>query len=151
HLDAAGNRLVEPDDRAQQHRLARAGAADDAHHLAAPDIEIQMIVHDVIAEGVHQAAHLDHHVAPPARLPVAAHAQIPRIENRIEKPASNTMTRKMDSTTERVVSLPTLAALRSTFNPSKQPTSAMMKANTGALIRPTIMVDSDIAFSSSRM
>ena len=55
----------------------------------------------------------------------------------MEKPASKTMTRKIDSTTERVVSLPTLSALRSTRSPSKQPTNPMMKAKTGALIRPT--------------
>ena len=36
------------------------------------------------------------------------------IENRMEKPASNTMTRKIDSTTDRVVSRPTLPASPST-------------------------------------
>ena len=61
------------------------------------------------------------------------------------------MMRKMDSTTERVVSLPTLAALRSTRMPSKQPTSAIMNANTGALMRPTSSVFTVIAPSSSRM
>ena len=55
----------------------------------------------------------------------------------MEKPASSTMMRKIDSTTDRVVSLPTLAALLSTWKPSKQPTSPMTMAKTGALMMPT--------------
>ena len=42
----------------------------------------------------------------------------------------------LDSTTERVVSCPTLSALPLTCRPSKQPMAAMMKPNTGDLIMP---------------
>jgi len=54
----------------------------------------------------------------------------------MENTASSTMTQKIDSTTERVVSWPTLSALPRTCSPSKQPIAAMMKPNTGALIMP---------------
>ena len=39
--DRAGRRAVQPDDRAQQHRLAGARAADDAEHLAPVDVEVR--------------------------------------------------------------------------------------------------------------
>ena len=55
----------------------------------------------------------------------------------MEKLASKTITRKIDSTTDRVVWLPTLPALPSTRRPSNHPTSTMMKANTGALMKPS--------------
>ena len=54
----------------------------------------------------------------------------------MENTASSTMTQKIDSTTERVVSWPTLSALPWTCSPSKQPMVAMTKPNTGALIMP---------------
>ena len=47
------------------------------------------------------------------------------------------MTRKMDSTTAMVVCRPTLSALPLTCKPSKQLTSAMTMAKTGALTMPT--------------
>ena len=70
-------------------------------------------------------------------------AHIPSHEKVIEKAASATMTRKIDSTTACVVCRPTLEALRSTWKPWWQPTSAMIKAKTGALIRPTQNVQPD--------
>ena len=54
---------VEPDDRAQQHRLAGARAADDAEHLAAVDVEIEIVVDDLTAEAVDEAADLDDRLA----------------------------------------------------------------------------------------
>ena len=50
HGDAAGRRPVQADDRAQQHRLAGARAADHAEHLAAPHVEIELVVHHLLAE-----------------------------------------------------------------------------------------------------
>ena len=55
----ARGRPVEADDRAQQHRLAGARAADDAQHLAAVDVEVEMVVDDLRAEPVDEAAHRD--------------------------------------------------------------------------------------------
>jgi hypothetical protein len=53
HVDAqhrivpAAGRL-QPRDGAQQHRLAGARAADDAQDLAAIDVEVEPVVHDVV-------------------------------------------------------------------------------------------------------
>src|SRR6185312_4605776 len=57
--DVAFARTVEADDRAQQHRLAGAGATDHAQHLAAPDVEIEPVMQHLLAEAVHEAAYLD--------------------------------------------------------------------------------------------
>ncbi len=112
-VDAARLRPVEADDGAQQHRLAAARAADDAQHLAAPDIEIEAVMHRLRAEPRHQPAHPDHDI-----VLVFRHRQIFRIENRIENAASATMTTKIDSTTDCVVRRPTLSALPVTLKPS---------------------------------
>ena len=59
----------------------------------------------------------------PFGMEVAGHAplgiaQIRSIENRTEKAASATITRKINSTTDCVVRRPTLSALPDTLNPS---------------------------------
>ena len=60
HFDAARDRLVEPDDGAQHHRLARARPTDHPHHLAAPHIpEVDAVMNDLRAERVHQVADAD--------------------------------------------------------------------------------------------
>ena len=51
--------LVEADDGAQQHRFARARSADHAHHLARHHIQIEMIVDQIAAKLVDEAAHAD--------------------------------------------------------------------------------------------
>ena len=112
-FDGAFLRLVKADDGAQQHRLAGAGAAHHAQNLAAINIEIQMIVHDLGAEACHQALDMNDDI-----LVAFFRHHTPRTENMMEKAASSTMTRNTDSTTERVVRSPTLAALRSTWKPS---------------------------------
>ena len=114
HLDAPRHRPVKPDDGAQQHRLAGARAADDAQHLAAPHIEIETVMDDLRAERVDQTADPDDGVA----VRIGCHVQIFSTENTIENAASVTMTKKIDSTTDWVVSRPTLSALRVTLNPS---------------------------------
>src|SRR5512135_429861 len=48
-LDRAAMDGNEPDDRAQQHRLAAAGAADDAEHLAAAHVEIEIAMDGTVA------------------------------------------------------------------------------------------------------
>ena len=74
-------------------------------------------VHKLVAEAVHQPPHLDDNVLLLFGIFLRSH-QIPSTENMMENAASSTMTRKMPSTTERVVRRPTLAALRSTWKPS---------------------------------
>ncbi len=110
HLYRAGARLVEADDGSQKDGFAGTRSADNAQHLAAIDVEIDVIMDHMVAEAVHEPSDADDDFVGWS----VRHDQIFRIENRIENPASRTMMRKIDSTTERVVSLPTLAALRST-------------------------------------
>ena len=55
----------------------------------------------------------------------------------MEKTASNTITRKMHSTTERVVSWPTLAALPRDLQAFVAADQGDQQAKTGALIMPT--------------
>ena len=38
--------MLQPQDLAQQHGLAGAGAADQRHHLATLDYQVQVLVHD---------------------------------------------------------------------------------------------------------
>ena len=109
HLDLALDRPVEPDDGSQQHRFAAARPADHAEDLAAQHIEVEAVMHRLGSEPVDQTADLDDRLA--SNL---GHRQIFKIEKKTEKAASATITRKIDSTTERVVRRPTLSALRET-------------------------------------
>ena len=60
HLDRAALPLGhQADDGAHQHRLAAARSADETEDLAAPDVEIEMVEHDVAAEADHEVAHAD--------------------------------------------------------------------------------------------
>ena len=148
HLDLAGAQRIEADDGAQQHRLAGARAADQPDHLAAEDVEVEMVVDDVVAELGAHVAQLEHDVPAVAMIdelaafqrlaPAARRVRTHTLASRkmMENTASSTITQKIDSTTERVVSWPTLSALPLTCSPSKQPIAAMMKPNTGALIMP---------------
>ncbi len=57
--DMTGLRGLEPDQCAQQHRLARARAADQSHHFPAPDGKVEPIVHEVVAKARDEASNLD--------------------------------------------------------------------------------------------
>ena len=109
NFDAPGDRPVEPDDGAQQHRFARSGRTDDTQNLATEDVEIETVVDCVGAEPGNKAAHTDYRLAR-----IIRHAQICKVEKKIENPASVTITRKIASTTDKVVSRPTLSALPAT-------------------------------------
>src|SRR5258706_4372479 len=126
-------RAVQPGQRLQQHRLARSRSAGDTEDLAPHDVEIDLVVHDLLAEAVHDAARGDDGLGGA----VGRGRHRPSLSKRIENRASSTITRKIDFTTERVVSRPTLSAEPRTRIPCMQPITAMMKANTGALTRPT--------------
>ena len=92
-----------------------AGATDQADHLAPEHVKVEMVVHDMVAELGAHAAQLQHDVPT-----VAMIDQLPPFQRRgggfvlrthtlasrkmIENTASRTMTQKIDSTTERVVS-----------------------------------------------
>ena len=58
---------------------------------------------------------------------------------------SSTMTRKIDSTTETVVCMPSNSALPFTAMPSTQATEPITSAMNGALIMPTSNVCNEIA------
>ncbi len=107
HLDRAAVGLLEPQDGAQQDRLAGPRAADDGDDLAAPHLEIDAVVDRLAAEARDQVAHADD-----------GFAHRPIREKKMEKPASKTITRKIDFTTERVVWMPTLSAEPETLRPS---------------------------------
>jgi hypothetical protein len=62
HLDRSRRRPLQPRNRAKQHRLAGARAADHAQNLAAHDIEVEPVMDDVRAELVAQAANPDHRI-----------------------------------------------------------------------------------------
>ena len=156
HLDRASGVLIEADDGAQQHGLAGARPADQADNLATKYVEIEIVVDDVVAELRAHVAQSQHDVAAVAMVDKLAALQQRRLfrcrglfgqgglgghqtsANRkmIEKIASSTITQKIDSTTDLVVSWPTLSALPRTCRPSKQPMVAMTAPNTGALIMP---------------
>src|SRR3990172_7509114 len=150
HGDRAGGGAVEADDRAQQNRLAAARSADDAEDLARLHVEVEAVMHDLSAELSAQAPDRDHRLRGFRGCRRHAPTYMPRRENRIENRASKTITRKIDSTTDWVVSRPTLSALPRTRRPSKQPTRPIRKANTGALIMPTQKVHKPTASWSWR-
>src|SRR5688572_28897102 len=124
HLALVGP--MQAGERAQQHRLARARAARDADDLARHDVEVDPVMHHVLAEAVHDAARRED------RTPHS-----PTRSKKIENSASSTITRKIDFTTALVVSRPTLSAEPPTRSPCMHPITAMTTAKTGALMRPT--------------
>ena len=82
------------------------GPADDTENLATEDVEIETVVDRVGTEPGDKAAHTDDRLAR-----IIRHVQICKAEKKIEKPASVTITRNIASTTDKVVSRPTLSAL----------------------------------------
>src|SRR5262245_15416512 len=100
------NWVVESDNGAQQDGFSRSGCPNDAEDLSPEHVEIETVVDSVCAEPVDEAAHADNRLAR-----VIRHAQICKAEKKIENPASMTITRKIASTTDKVVRRPTLSAL----------------------------------------
>src|SRR5262249_19499415 len=128
HHHLAGDRLVQAEHRPQQHRLAGAGAADDADHFTGIHVEADTGVHRLRTEAVDHVAHRDDR----SRL---VH-QKSSSTNTIAKIASAKITRKIDSTTATVVSRPSSREESRTCMPRYVPTSAISAAKTGALMRP---------------
>ncbi len=91
-LDPAGRGADQADDAPQQDGFARPRSADDAHDLAREHVQVGAVMDHLTAEPGLEAAH------PDDRLVHRRHT--PRYENRIENPASATITRKIDSTTD---------------------------------------------------
>ncbi|CNK00792.1 Uncharacterised protein [Mycobacterium tuberculosis] len=54
---------AQPDDAAQQHRLAAAGAADHCQDLAFVQIQVEILVHALAAKAIAQAAHFNHRLS----------------------------------------------------------------------------------------
>ncbi|KAG1433630.1 hypothetical protein G6F55_014675 [Rhizopus delemar] len=59
HLHDAGRGLVQADDLAQQHRLARTRSAHQHQDFAREDGQVQIVVDHVVAKSGAQAAHRD--------------------------------------------------------------------------------------------
>ena len=101
-------------------------------------IEVELVVDDVVAELGAHAAQAQHDVPTVTVIDeLAAFGHYTSASRKmIENTASSTMTQKIDSTTDFVVSWPTLSALPRTWRPSKQPMVAITRPKTGALIMP---------------
>src|SRR6185503_12834903 len=117
----------------EEHRLACPRAARDADDFSGQDVEVQLVVHQLLAEPVDDASCAEDRLA----LGRGPGVHTPIFSNRIEKKASSAITRKIDFTTARVVSRPMLSAEPLTLSPCMQLTIAMRNAKTGALTRPT--------------
>src|SRR6056297_803808 len=107
--DTARLRPAQPHDGAQEHRLAGARAAHHAQHLAALDVEVEIVVHDMAAELVADTAQRDdrfirHHT--------------PNSAKKTENSASATITAKIAVTTAPEVIRPSDSALLPTFIPA---------------------------------
>src|SRR6185436_12872353 len=126
HEHLARARALQPGERAQQHGLARPRAAGDADDLAGLHVEAHAVVHHLASKAVDDAARGEDR---------GGHQPI--LSKKIEKSASSTITRKIDFTTARVVSRPTLSAEPVTRSPCMHPTMAITTAKTGAFTRPT--------------
>jgi hypothetical protein len=109
-------RLQQPQDLAQQHRLAGARAAHQGQHLAAVDVQVQVLVHgeralafakDAPQVDAHHARRPGRRLRPRGRDGGIGH-QKPTLRNRMAKTASTRMTMVMDVTTEAVVPWPRL-------------------------------------------
>src|SRR5690606_30878452 len=136
HLARVGD--LQPDDRAHQHRLARARAADHPENLAALDLEREVLVDHLRAEAVPQPLDLDRVLAVEmidhivarlvedflaklleflvvvAVLPAHPH---PIWSKNTAKKASSTITMKIAWTTALVVRIPTSSELPRTCSP----------------------------------
>ena len=114
HVNIALGRALQPDDRAHQHRFAGARSADHAENFAALDLEVQILVHDLFAEGIGQPFDDDRIVPAIAFVPaefaarfVLRHQPHPTSVKNTAKKASMTITAKMPVTTAMVVRRPT--------------------------------------------
>ena len=100
-LKPAGLGLLQADDRAEQHRLARSRPADDAENFSPADGQIDTVVDDLLAKSVAQAFDGDD------RLAVLRDHVHPIELKKTAKTESSTITRKIDWTTAVVVREPT--------------------------------------------
>src|SRR5690554_5312931 len=128
HPDTAAIGAAQSDDGAQQDRLAGTRATHHAQDFPRSDVQIQILVHGLLAEAVDQPADLHQGFA------FVAHQSI-SMKNSAAS-ASSSITTKMDWTTAEVVCSPTDSALPLTLKPSMQPMMAIRKANSGALAIP---------------
>src|SRR5215831_10678871 len=131
--DRAVVRAMQARERLEEHRLPRPRASRDAEDLTARDFQIDAVVHFLSAEAVDDTLRRENGFA----VVSGAGGHSPSFSNRMEKNASRTITRKIDFTTARVVSRPTLSADPRTRSPCMQPMMPMITAKTGALMMPT--------------
>ena len=123
----------QPDDRAQQDRLAAARCADQADDLAPVDVQRKVIEHGLRPEADHEVADADRQ-----RPFIGVHGYIPIDAKNTANSPSSTMTRKMAFTTEVVVCKPSDSALPLTRSPSLHATTPITSAMNGALMMPTL-------------
>ena len=95
-----GDRALQSEDGPQQHRLAGAGAADDAEHLVGAHFHVEPVVHHLGPEAVHQPLHLQHRVQPQMSISM----------NSTANSASASITQKIACTTATVTRRPSSRA-----------------------------------------
>ena len=117
HLDLALGRLLQPQDLAQQHGLARARAADDGQHFAALHGEVQVLVHHEALSGAVNTVHslristIGSPAAGKGRDDRFHGFQTPTSLNRTANSASTRITTVIEVTTDAVVPSPRLWVL----------------------------------------
>src|SRR5262249_347188 len=104
--DLAGERLLEPDQHAEQRRLAGRAAPEDAEDLAAPDLEAGVLEQDLVpAPPDRQVVDLDHGIRHGIWHGIAGHT--PSLRNSIVNSVSMTTIVNRQDTTVLVVPRPT--------------------------------------------
>src|SRR5262249_10143998 len=141
--DHARLRSLQAEDGPQQHGFAGARAAHDAENFVLEHLHVELVVHHLGTEAIHDAARLDH------RTPCGH--QMSSSRKSTANSASARMTRKIDCTTATVVRRPSSREESRTCMPRYTPAMAISMANTGALMMPTQKVVGAIeSFTRSR-
>src|SRR5258706_10471689 len=126
HLALGGP--FESDHLAQHRGLAAARTADQRHDFAAPNAQVDIAVHDVVAELRPQALDIDHAVI---------HQLIPISLNMMANTASTIITTVIEVTTELVVPIPRLSVFGSIRRPKWQATKPISNPKTTPLPMPS--------------
>src|SRR5579863_5278003 len=147
-LDGSRFFVYEPQDRPGQHRLAGAGSADKTEHLAAIEVEVEPVHHQVVAEADLEAADADDDVARAWAGVGGSVAQYVTAAKNIANSPSMTITIKIDLTTDEVTHRPSDSADPRTSMPSVEAMRPITIAMNGALMRPTMNVLMPMAFWS---
>src|SRR6185369_4464882 len=77
-------RPLQAENGPQQHGFAGARSADDAEHFALDDRHVEMVVHHLRAESIHDADGFDHGLHTPSSMNSTANSASARITRKID-------------------------------------------------------------------